>query len=325
MTTMSRHPHDDYRAIQAQADAWWARLRSGKATQEDAQALRQWCAQSPDHARAWREVREVWEALEPAVARIAQRSPAARPRRAGAFAFGFQPGRRAWLGGAVAAGAAWMLVRPPANLWPAIGDFAADYRTGTGERREVALADGGVVQMNTQTRINLRDGDYAFELLAGETDVHAGAKGDVRVYAAGARIEGASGHFNVRHTGPEVCVTCVDGAVRVEHPLGSVAVPPSSQVIYTVDRLSPVRTVDAAAVTAWRGGELIFEGAPLSEVIAEVNRYRRGRLVLRNEALGRRRVQMRISLQKLDAVPAMIRDLYGAELIELPQGIVLVT
>ncbi|MRT32448.1 hypothetical protein FGX01_00680, partial [Xylella fastidiosa subsp. multiplex] len=54
------------------------------------------------------------------------------------------PGRRAWLGGAVAASVAYLAVSPPLGLWSPVTDWNADYSTATGEQREVHVA-GGVV------------------------------------------------------------------------------------------------------------------------------------------------------------------------------------
>ncbi len=49
-------------------------------------------------------------------------------------------------------------------------ELRADYRTGTGERRRVALADGASVELNTRTSVDLRT-DLAIptiELISGE-------------------------------------------------------------------------------------------------------------------------------------------------------------
>ena len=42
-------------------------------------------------------------------------------------------------GGALAACGAYLAFRPPLDLWPAVSELAADYRSGAGEQREVAL------------------------------------------------------------------------------------------------------------------------------------------------------------------------------------------
>ncbi|KAB8057112.1 DUF4880 domain-containing protein, partial [Janthinobacterium sp. FT14W] len=65
MTAPDRDPRapsetaDGDAAIGRQAAVWWTRLRADDFTQADADALRAWCARSPAHARAWRELGQV--------------------------------------------------------------------------------------------------------------------------------------------------------------------------------------------------------------------------------------------------------------------------
>lgn len=121
----------------------------------------------PAHARAWRELQQLWQALDPALTRAA-----AAPQRENVLAFPARPGRRAFLGGALAAGVAVLALRPPLGAWPSLQELSADYRTGTGEQRQVALSQQMTVQMNTQTRINVRAPE-AIELLGGEAEILA--------------------------------------------------------------------------------------------------------------------------------------------------------
>jgi transmembrane sensor len=318
--------------LQEQADAWWLRLRSGKATTEDASAFRAWCAQSPAHRDAWREVVRVWEALEPAAAQAVARKPslAVLPRgRLSASAALARPGRRAFLGGALAASAAAALaLRPPLDLWPSVMEYAADYRTGTGEQRALALSERVSVQMNTQTRINLRHGVQSgdgIELVDGEAEIAASQRRPFTVYASNGRILARSARFNVRYTGPDVCVTCLEGTLEFESAAHRQTLEAGRQLVYGARGLPTASMADAAAVSAWRSGYLAFVDTPLSEVIGEINRYRRGRIILRNAALGRREVRMRIGIGQIDAALGMIRDLYSVQMTELPGGIVLLS
>ena len=43
--------------------------------------------------------------------------------------------------------------------------------------------------------------------------------------------------------------------------------------------------VDVHSVTGWRRGRLIFDGRPLGSVVAEMDRYRRGKIVITDHAL----------------------------------------
>lgn len=113
-------------------------------------------------------------------------------------------------GSAVAAGAAaYLVVRPPARLWPAFSDLTADYRTGTGEQRDIPL-DGGMVRLNTQTAVNMHPAGAGaadavdIELLSGEAMIalERGQALPVTVRAGGGTLRLASAaRFNVRATG----------------------------------------------------------------------------------------------------------------------------
>ncbi|WP_297352517.1 FecR domain-containing protein [Paraburkholderia sp.] len=321
-------------AIEQCAEAWLLLLRSGNATLEDAQAFRRWCAENPAHACAAKELRRVWNVASAAATVVAQQETAlSRPWTGPAVR---SPARRAFVGTAVAAGAAWLAFRPPLQLWPALGELTADYRTGTGEQRQVMLADHVVIEMNTQTRFNLRPADTTrggIELLAGEAEAAAGmsSAGPLRsidpfiVVAGNGRLQTSSARFNVRRTDDEVCVTCITGSVAFEHPRQRLMLSASQELIYTDRDVSPVSNIDAAAVTAWRRGLLLFNDVPLAQVVDEINRYRPGKIILRNAQLGKSRVRARFSIRQLDDAIMLIHAEYGAHVTELPGSIVLLS
>lgn len=324
MTAPDRDPRDlvepNDTAIGQQAAAWWARLRADDFTQADANALRAWCARSPEHARAWRELQQLWQALDPALTR-----PAAAPQRANVLAFPLRPGRRAFLGGALAAGVAVLALRPPLGAWPSLQELSADFRTGTGEQRQVALSQQMSVQMNTQTRINVRAPE-SIELLGGEAEILAsGARQPVSVLAGAGRLLAQSARFNVRHTDDAVCVTCLAGAVEVVWQQRRQTLDAGQQLVYDERGVQAALAAPKGEASAWRTGALSFVGKPLADVVDEINRYRPGRVLLRNAELGRRLVRMRFSISQMDGALAMIRDLYGAQMTSLPGGIVLLS
>ena len=311
---------DSDAAIGQQADAWWVRLRSADFTRADADALRAWCARSPAHARAWRELQQVWQALDPALARSGT-----APQGAAVLAFPSRPGRRAFLGGALAAGVAVLALRPPLGAWPSLQELRADYRTGTGEQRQLALSRQMTVQMNTQTRINV-NAQESVELLAGEAEILAsGARQPVSVQAGAGRLLAQSACFNVRHTDDAVCVTCLAGAVDVLWQQRRLTLDAGQQLVYDAQGVQAATRAAENEVSAWRTGALSFVGKPLADVVAEINRYRPGKVLLRNPELGRRLVRMRFSIAQTDGALAMIRDLYGAQMTSLPGGIVLLS
>ncbi|WP_203206018.1 FecR domain-containing protein [Variovorax paradoxus] len=231
----------------------------------------------------------------------------------------------------MAASVAYLAVSPPLGLWSPVTDWNADYSTATGEQREVRVANGVVLQLNTRTRVNLRraagdgGGGDSVELVAGEAEFDNEAPAGARfmVTAAGGTVSAQRARFNLRNLDGEVCVTCLSGQVEVARGTQRVRLEEGRQLRWSAAGLGAVAAVDTGAVSAWRRRQLVFDRVPLSEVVAEVNRYRHGRLLITNAALGRTRVQASFSIDRLDDVAFLVRDVYGAELTQLPGGIVL--
>jgi transmembrane sensor len=239
-------------------------------------------------------------------------------------------GRRAFLGGALAAsaaGAAIMVARPPLELWPSLSEFAADYRTTTGEQRQVVLAGNVSVEMNTQTSITLRpSGERAdrIELISGEAMVSTPrASGPFTVLAADGRITASDARFNVRYIGQSVCVTCLEGDVEVEQQAVTRPLSAGQQVIYSERGIQTPTKIDGAVVTAWKDGIVIFDDTTIADVVAEVNRYRQGKIILTNAALGRERFNARFRIENIDRVLGQIEQVFGARARTLAGGITL--
>lgn len=289
-----------------EARDWLVLLTSGRATVADAKALKAWCAQSPEHAQAFEQAKTLWQHVAPALEHVSQ------PRSLG---------RRAFLGGTIAASAAVVMVR--VGVPGGFAGLTADYRTEVGEQRHVLLSDGISLELNTQTRIS-RVGQ-GIELLEGEVEVVAHVAQPLKVQAGEGWVSAAQARFNLRNTDYNVCVTCIEGSLLVDIAGHSVRLDSGRQLTYGAAGVSDVTTVNTQAVVAWREQVLVFNNATLATVVDEINRYRPGMLVLLNKQLGQRRVQARFSLQQLAGVALLIRDAYGAKCTELPGGVVLLS
>lgn len=289
-----------------EARDWLVLLTSGRATVADAKALKAWCAQSPEHAQAFEQAKTLWQRLGAAA------EQAERPRHFG---------RRAFLGGAIAASAAVVMVN--VGVPGGFAGLTADYRTEVGEQRQVLLSEGVSLELNTQTRIS-RVGQ-GIELLEGEVEVLADVAQPLKVQAGQGWLSAAQARFNVRHTDRNVCVTCIEGWLSVDVAGRNVRLESGRQLTYGAAGMGEVTSVDAHAVVAWREQVLVFNNATLATVVDEINRYRPGMLVLLNKELGKRRVQARFSLQQLAGVALLIRDAYGARCTELPGGVVVLS
>jgi len=307
-------------------------VTSGEASGADLQALKAWRLRSAAHAEAYRQALSLWNSLE-----IAARESATAKDRALASGLAHIDNRtfnrRALLAGgvtAVAAVAAVAMVKPPIGLWPTFSELMADYRTDTGEQRTITLAQGASVEMNTRTSIVRRpadvDGEF-IEILSGEAAISMPRdRGQLlRVIAGDGRITAARSQFNLRYDDGIGRVTCSGGSVDVECRGQITTVRSGQQLVYSANSAGLVMSVDPAAVMNWRQGLLIFTDEPLVGVVNEVNRYRRGRIVLFNQELGARRVTARIEVARIDEVISYVQAVLGAKARMLPGGIVVLT
>ncbi|WP_454617683.1 FecR family protein [Bradyrhizobium cenepequi] len=311
--------------LREEALAWVSRIVLGEATTADMESLRRWRDTSPRHAAALAEVGRVWRGVEAAAGSLALTDAVSIPLDE---PVGHRPSRRALLvaGSAVAAAAVGlMIVRPPLHLWPSLAELGADYRTSTGEQRHVSLADSVSIEMNTQTSIaRTTDAAAGIELISGEVAVTIAPIAPQFVVIAGVgRITAHRGTFNLRRDGATVGLTCIDGQVNLQCDDRSLTLGPAKRVSYDADGLGEVAAADPD-VAAWRDGMLVFHDTPLARVVDEVNRYRAGRIILMDAALGRRTVTARIELNRLDTVMLQIRHIFDARVRTLPGGIVLV-
>ncbi|MFL9840627.1 FecR domain-containing protein [Sphingomonas sp. ST-64] len=302
-------------AVHQSAAAWALRQEQGDLTEGEQQRFAQWLAEDDAHADAYADA--VW-ALN-ATARHAGDPALLELRRS---ALGARASRKrlwSWTGAAVAAAAAlvtamiWTTgpertlvptVQPP-SLAGAAGEPATQrYRTGVGERAAIDLPDGSVATLDTdsQIRVDYSQGERAVHLIKGQAlfEVAHGQPRPFRVYARGQEITAVGTIFNVRLEGERVRIAMVQGVVKVRAAprAGATAGAPRREITLTAGDgaiaapAAPleVRPVEPRDVTAWRGGQIVFNDVPLAEAVAEINRYTVRPIALADAAVGRYRV-----------------------------------
>lgn len=334
MTTFD--PHRAFQADDPRQQAWeWLRLfHSGAVKPADAERFKRWLAGNPAHAAAFRQAQAQWAVIGPASAGLLRANP-----DAAAFHERHRPRpvlqRRAFLGaaaGAMAGVAGVAVFHPPAGWWPALSDWGADDRTATGEQRVLDLAGHVRVTLNTQTRIR-RQGTGSettgIDLLAGEAAVDLPPAGNGRepfgVAAGAGRSMADAGRFEVRYLHAKVCVTCIEGTVRLAHPGGTRQLGAHQQAVYDATSVSGVALVGASSLAAWRKGELVFTQTRLSDVLDEINRYRPGRVVLMNEDARNRPVTGSFYIASLDLALAQLQHAFDLNARSLPGGVVVLS
>lgn len=280
--TATQSPSTEDDTAFEQATRWHLRLREST-DPAIRSAYEAWLSSEPHHPAAMAEVERVWGAVrQPAIdlARDIALSSAAPART----------NRRRWHY-AIALAALVLLVAGP---WLQLGGYdrlRSDAYTSVGEIRRLTLDDGSIVTLNTDTALsfNLHSSRREVKLLHGEAYfkvVHEPARPFVVDSPAGsARVLGTA--FNVRLDQDRLRVSVVEGQVSVSSGASSTVLAKRQSAWMRKGGITPEADRDALAVTAWQRRQIVFYRTPLSEVAAELSRYRHGVVMIRGEALRR--------------------------------------
>lgn len=274
-----------------QAVAWAVRLASGAATAQDHTACAQWRRAHATHEQAWQHVQAVELAFQGAASdpHLASGTlkAAERLRRQG-------KGRRSVVGllgwGAVAVGLGSSAMR-----WLATAAWLQGglYATLPGQRRQVPMADGGTLAINSGSEVQLRFSPLRrlVVLRRGEVFISTGADADSLtgrrafwVETPAARLEALGTRFGVRlldAATDSARLQVTDGRVAVHPASGApmVIAEPGDNLLITADTAAPRRVALADQdATAWTEGVLVARQMRLDAFVAELSRHRSAQL-----------------------------------------------
>ncbi|WP_350612776.1 FecR domain-containing protein [Pseudomonas sp. HY7a-MNA-CIBAN-0227] len=262
---MSRSgPSPEARQVARAAAQWLALLESGSATERDHAGLQQWRDNHTRHEQAWQKA----QLLRQRFAQLPQALAMASLDR-------LQPGRRAVLkralGVAALVPAVWLLSRQlPIDVW------RADLYTATGERKQVPLADGSSLQLNTASAVDVDLAQRRLTLVDGELALTVPGKAPLTVQTRYGQVIVSQAEVCVRQL-PDGCqVSVLKGAVQVRDGRGQVAtLQGGQQARLQSTGLGPMSPFDALQL-GWRDGVLTAQNQPLGDFLRELERYRPG-------------------------------------------------
>jgi transmembrane sensor len=257
---------------------WVLRRREGRLTRKEQAAFDAWLAADPAHLAAFREA----EALSGELAGLDLPRPAARPH----------PARRRRPFAAAAACAA------AAALALFLGDLTtfilADHVTGAGETRRVTLADGSRIELGARSAVALHYTPQSrrVTLLRGEAwfDVAPDASRPFVVEAAEGSATALGTSFDVALDQSGARVTVVEHRVAVASGGARVVAEEGQETSFARGLAAEAPApANVAKRTAWRRGKLIVEDEALGDVLAALGRYRHGLVYcLRRDICARR-------------------------------------
>ncbi|MBC3362213.1 FecR family protein [Pseudomonas sp. SWRI154] len=259
-------------AILSEAADWLMRLSEGSVNDAERQEWERWRASSPAHGQAWARAELLLcklQGLPPALAMAALDRPSNPSRRAamGKLATLLALAPLAW--------GSWKL-----NDWQ---QWTADYRAPVGERRDVTLADGSHVTLNTDTAIDvyfderqrlllLRRGEILVQTAADPSPVAR----PFRVQTSEGRMQALGTRFSVREETGHTRLAVLEGAVRIEvRGIGEQVVEAGQASGFTARGIDGLKPVDKSSL-AWARGMLMADNMRLGDFINELSRYRNG-------------------------------------------------
>jgi transmembrane sensor len=258
--------------IEEAASRWLARLDADPVSPQERAAFEAWRSADPRHAATFARLQAVWRELD---------DPRSFPAEARS-----RSARRPYVRAGVALAATAAVAAVVVMLGPAPSEYgvapAESYLTPIGAHQRLPLADGSVVELNTDTEITVTLDDHArrVDLLRGEATFRVAQDSQrpftVKVGELSATAVGTA--FNVRSRPDAVELLVIEGRVR----FGSALVDAGQRAVATAAEIE-IRALSAARIEsllAWQKGMLAFDDAPLTEVADEFNRYNAQRLVV---------------------------------------------
>jgi transmembrane sensor len=182
----------------------------------------------------------------------------------------------------------------------------ADYYTVVGEVRSITLADGTRVDLNTDSAIVVRysQAERRIRLLRGEAffDVSRNPKRPFVVDASSLTATALGTQYGVRAALGDSFgdVQVEQGGVEVISSRDQIVLEAGGVARLTAPGHLASTTADVANETAWRSGKLVFSGQPLRDVLATLERYRYGRIVVLDSTAAEQRVSGIFDLNDTD-------------------------
>ncbi|WLH70932.1 FecR domain-containing protein [Pseudomonas sp. FP2309] len=274
MRTRRNEPNPDHQSLEEAAD-WLIRMSESALSDTERAEWEAWKVSTPERSRAWSRAQLLQTklgGLPPSLAMSALDRPSSPERRAAL-------GKLAMILAILPAGwGSWKLAE--SQQW------SADFHTAVGQQRELTLADGSKITLNTDTAvdvlfdanqrlIHLREG----EILVQTAPDRSPLPRPFLVSTRQGRMQALGTRFTVREQQPRTHLVVLEGAVKVELAQNRQGTPliinAGQRTDFSAYTFGPLSVADRY-VGAWTHGMLMADNMRLADFVAELTRYRRG-------------------------------------------------
>ena len=286
--------------ISQEAANWHSILMSNTATEEQFMRFTTWMDADPEHQHAYNEILLLWQQL--AAPLHSDKLRRQQNKTQGIKRFKTLTKR--------AMAASLLLIAVGSFFNDYLCNPWADYRTSIGQQQSVILADGSTLRLNTDTALNvdLQLAERQIELLHGEAEfvVAHDSNRPFRVSVGPMVVEALGTRFMVRHQGKQSDVSLLEGSVKVSVPSPSGAgelihrLKPGQRLSFDTQSLTQPENFDVRNAEAWTRGKLIMSFVPLSQVVEEINRYQRRKIILLDPSLASSEINIAVDIHQIE-------------------------
>ena len=281
--------------IEQQAADWLVKFDHQKPSKQEFIAFMKWYRSNPQHASVYDAMAETWDMSVVANTEVKQ-----LPRK--------QPWRQI-------AVAACLMVAVFATLnWPSDLSHIEQQTIANdiAERSSTELADGSVVDVDSNSALESNfDSDYRnIYLKSGQAffDVHHDKGRPFIVHTPYGTVQAVGTAFNIDLHNGNLHVIVSEGTVAVKGDSNTddskvlLDVGHEVSIIESRAQINALSQEEISAKLAWREGRLEYQGAPLSEVMADVARYQQITVQFEQADLKNIAIGGSFSANKIDAL-----------------------
>lgn len=298
-------PSREHYIILQQAAEWFALLASNEAGEAERAKWQRWLDADPRNAEIWRQVQAIsgqFRGLPPLSAHGARAALAGSPAH----------GRRAFAAMLVAAvgGLAlwWRDDEQPGGALAGAGSHAS----GIGQLHRLRLPDGGELQLDTDTVVDIDYGASARRIVLRQGRIQLSTAADTESPARPLLVRTAQGslralgtRFEVRQAAGRTWLAVQQGAVEITPRHGRpVVIPAGQSTRFDASRVA-APAAEGVAAPAWTRRMLLADNMRLVDFVQELARYRHGHLGCDPQVAGLRLVGA-YPLDDQDAILAML-------------------
>ncbi|MFK8047363.1 MAG: FecR domain-containing protein [Halioglobus sp.] len=316
---MNRNDTSSQDRLRDTALSWIARLRSDVVTDADKGNFALWLAEEDSHARAMDEMLDMWDDLaciKQMPIEVNRPDPAAN--------------QGGWLAASMAIAASFALAF---FLWPASTstDPTVLFETAIGERNTYTLDDNSIVTLNTNSKIRVRYSEDArmIDLVRGEAffEVAKNPERPFEVDAGAAKVTALGTAFNIFRTKIGADITVTEGVIRVTELGNTGNRAPEIKVLQVNEYLQATErglessgTVDTADLIAWQSGKLIAKEMTLRDLIDELARYRKTRIIISDREIAAFTISGVFELDQPQSTLSAVALSLGLQVVELDEN-----